>query len=80
MRDMKDTILETARDGAAILLSSHLIFLVHEMCSRLLILHHGRLVAAGTMREIRGAATDGSHHELEAAFLDITSRPRAAAT
>jgi ABC-2 type transport system ATP-binding protein len=80
MRDMKNTILETARDGAAILLSSHLIFLVHEMCSRLVILHHGRVVASGTMREIRGAATDGSHRELEAAFLDITSRPAAAAT
>ena len=75
MRDMKDTILSRARSGAAILLSSHLLFLVEELCSRLLILHDGKLVASGTMQEIRGAAGDGTSRELEAAFLDITSRP-----
>jgi ABC-2 type transport system ATP-binding protein len=75
MRDMKDTILARARAGAAILLSSHLLFLVEELCSRLLIVHDGRLVASGTMQEIRGAAGGGSSRELEAAFLDITSRP-----
>jgi len=80
MRDMKDTILARARDGAAILLSSHLLFLVEELCSRLLILNDGRLVASGTMQEIRGAAGDGSSRELEAAFLDITSRPAASPT
>ena len=75
VRDMKDTILERARGGAAILLSSHLLFLVEELCSRLLIVHDGKLVAGGTMQEIRGAAGDGKSRELEAAFLEITSRP-----
>ena len=46
-------------DGAAILLSSHLLFLVEELCSRLLIVHDGRLVASGTMEEIRGQAGGG---------------------
>lgn len=82
MRDMKDTILSRAREGAAVLLSSHLLFLVEELCSRLLIVHDGKLVASGTMQEIRGAAGDaggagGTSRELEAAFLDITSRPAA---
>ena len=76
MRDMKDTILARARDGAAILLSSHLLFLVEELCSRLLIVHDGKLVASGTMEEIRGqAGGGGTTRELEAAFLEITSRP-----
>jgi ABC-2 type transport system ATP-binding protein len=75
MRDMKDTILARARDGAAILLSSHLLFLVEELCSRLLIVHDGKLVASGTMQEIRGQAGGGTSRELEAAFLEITSRP-----
>jgi ABC-2 type transport system ATP-binding protein len=75
MRDMKDTILARARSGAAVLLSSHLLFLVEELCSRLLIVHDGRLVASGTMQEIRGAAGDGTSRELEDAFLDLTSRP-----
>ena len=67
MRDMKDTILARARDGAAILLSSHLLFLVEELCSRLLIVHDGRLVASGTMQEIR---------EPRAAARAASSRPR----
>jgi ABC-2 type transport system ATP-binding protein len=78
MREMKDTILARAQGGAAILLSSHLLFLVEELCSRLLILHDGKVVASGSMQEIRGAADKGSSRELEAAFLEITSRPTVA--
>lgn len=80
MREMKDTILARSRGGAAILLSSHLLFLVEELCSRLLILHDGKVVAAGSMEEIRGAAVKGSSRELEAAFLEITSRSTGSAT
>ena len=77
MRDVKDTILARARAGAAIILSSHLLFLVEELCSRLVIIHNGKVVAAGEPEEIRGAATGGKSRELEAAFLEITSAPAA---
>jgi ABC-2 type transport system ATP-binding protein len=73
MRDVKDTILSRARAGAAILLSSHLLFLVEELCSRLLIIHDGKIVASGGLQEIRGEAGGGKSRELEAAFLEITS-------
>src|SRR6478609_2631114 len=38
--------------GAAVLLSTHLLDDVEACCNRLLILHHGRTVAAGTVAEV----------------------------
>jgi ABC-2 type transport system ATP-binding protein len=52
IRRMKDSILKRARDGAAIILSSHLLHLVEEICSRILILKNGRKIADGTLAEI----------------------------
>lgn len=52
IRRMKDSILKRARDGAAIIISSHLLHLVEEICSHILILKNGRKVADGTMQEI----------------------------
>ena len=52
IRRMKDSILKRARDGAAIIISSHLLHLVEEICSHILILKNGRKVADGTLAEI----------------------------
>ncbi len=52
IRRMKDSILKRARDGAAIIISSHLLHLVEEICTRLLILKNGQKIADGTMAEI----------------------------
>ena len=52
IRRMKDSILKRARDGAAIIISSHLLHLVEEICSHILILKNGRKVAGGTLAEI----------------------------
>jgi ABC-2 type transport system ATP-binding protein len=53
IRRMKDSILKRARDGAAIIISSHLLHLVEEICSHILILKNGRKIIHGTMTEIR---------------------------
>jgi ABC-2 type transport system ATP-binding protein len=42
----------TAERGATVLLSTHLLAEVEEVCSRVLILNRGRLVAEGTVSEI----------------------------
>jgi ABC-2 type transport system ATP-binding protein len=52
IRRMKDSILRRARAGAAIIISSHLLHLVGEICSHILILKNGRKVADGTIQEI----------------------------
>ena len=52
IRRMKDSILARARDGAAIIISSHLLNLVEEICSSILILKNGKKVIHGTLAEI----------------------------
>jgi ABC-2 type transport system ATP-binding protein len=52
IRRMKNSILKRARDGAAIIISSHLLHLLEEVCSHVLILKSGRKVIDGTMGEI----------------------------
>ena len=52
IRRMKATILRRAREGASIIISSHLLPLLEEVCSHVLILHGGRKVAGGTLAEI----------------------------
>ncbi|MEV8453912.1 ATP-binding cassette domain-containing protein [Streptomyces sp. NPDC052095] len=53
---MADVLLERAREGAPVVFSSHQLGLVERLCDRIGILHGGRLVAEGTVRELRRAA------------------------
>jgi ABC-2 type transport system ATP-binding protein len=74
IRRMKDTILLRARGGASVILSSHLLHLVEEICSHILILKQGQKVVHGTLEEVRArfaqAAPDSS---LEDVFFRATS-------
>jgi len=72
IRRMKQTIVDRARQGAAVLLSSHLLHLVEEICTRVLILQRGRMVAIGTIPEILAGRPDLQGKSLEDIFLDLT--------
>src|SRR2546425_2398531 len=52
IRRMKDSILNRARAGAAVMVSSHLLHLVQEICSHILILKNGRKIIEGTIEEL----------------------------
>ena len=76
---MRETIVARARAGAAILVSSHLLHLVEEICSRVLIKDRGRKIADGTVAELASRADlaeAGSN--LEEIFLRVTGRERPA--
>jgi ABC-2 type transport system ATP-binding protein len=73
IRRMRNTIVARARAGAAILLSSHLLHLVQEVCSRVIVMDRGRKVADGTFDELAtraDLAVTGSN--LEQIFLHVT--------
>lgn len=53
IRRMKDSILRRGREGAAIIISSHLLHLLQEVCSNVLIVKNGRKIIDGTLAEIR---------------------------
>jgi ABC-2 type transport system ATP-binding protein len=70
MRRMKDRIRETASRGAAVLLSSHMLHLVEELCQRITIIVRGRKVLDGTLEEIRAVLPDlAGDAGLEAIFM-----------
>jgi ABC-2 type transport system ATP-binding protein len=73
IRRMKDTMRRLAGEGAAIILSSHLLDLVQEVCTHLLILKDGRKLADGSVAEVRARyAADGAA-SLEDVFFRATS-------
>lgn len=71
IRRMKDSILKRARDGAAIIISSHLLHLVEEICSHILILKNGKKVADGTIEEI---TQKFSEHAADATLEEVFFR------
>ena len=71
IRRMRDTIVARGRAGAAILVSSHLLHLVEEICTRVLIMNHGRSVAFGTIAEIVASRPELIGRRLEDVFLEL---------
>ncbi len=74
IRRMKESITRRARDGAAVILSSHLLHLVEETCDFVLVIQNGRRVAYGTIDELKWKIAQGHGDvSLEEAFLRITA-------
>ena len=71
MRRMKSTIASRARAGVAVVLSSHLLQLVEELCTRLLVMQRGRVIALGTLEEIVAERTELAGRPLEDVFLAL---------
>ena len=80
IRRMRDTIVRRARDGAAVLLSSHMLPLVQEVCTRVVIMHQGRKIADGTVEELAARADLAeAGSSLEQIFLRVTGHDASAA-
>src|SRR5438128_8277574 len=78
IRRMRETIVARARAGAAILVSSHLLHLVEEICTRVIIMDGGRKIADGTVAELASRADlTAAGSNLEQIFLRVTGRDRA---
>jgi ABC-2 type transport system ATP-binding protein len=77
IRRMKATIMRRAAAGSAVILSSHLLHLVEEICTRLLVLQHGRVVAFGTMSEIIASRPGLRTRTLEDVFLTLIGQDEA---
>jgi ABC-2 type transport system ATP-binding protein len=68
---MKRAIVACAGRGVAVLVSSHLLHLVEELCTRIVIINHGVKVADGTLAELASQARLAGS-TLERIFLDVT--------
>jgi ABC-2 type transport system ATP-binding protein len=71
IRRMKATIMRRAAAGTAVILSSHLLHLVEEICTRVLVMQRGRAVAFGTIEEIVASRPELQSQTLEDVFLAV---------
>jgi ABC-2 type transport system ATP-binding protein len=69
-RLIKDILRQMADRGAAVMLSTHILEIAQNMCDRIGIINKGRLIAAGTMDELRQLGQGES--SLEDIFLSLT--------
>jgi len=73
IRKMKQSLKARAAAGTAIILSSHLLPLVEELCQRVLVVAGGRMVAHGSLPEIRATLAGAAGDSLEELFIRITT-------
>src|ERR1700738_1125491 len=73
-RLVKDLLEELAARGTAVLLSTHILEVAQALCHRVAIIDHGKIVATGTMDELR-AQTGSEKASLEDLFLKLTAGP-----
>lgn len=69
-RRVKDILCQLCENGQTVLMSTHTLEIAERVCTRLGIIHHGRLIAEGTMTELRGA---GQEATLEDMFIRLTT-------
>ncbi|PYR55965.1 MAG: ABC transporter ATP-binding protein [Acidobacteria bacterium] len=80
IRRMRETIVARGRAGASILVSSHLLHLVEEICTRVIIMDRGRKIADGTVAELASRADLAqAGSSLEQIFLRVTGHDKAPA-
>jgi ABC-2 type transport system ATP-binding protein len=73
IRRMKNSIVQRAHAGATIVLSSHLLHLLEEVCSHVLILKRGAKIADGTIAEVSQQFSNGEAGvSLEETFIRAT--------
>ncbi len=78
IRTLKNSIAAQARAGAAIIISSHLLDVVEDLCSHLLILDHGERRFFGPLQDVRAAfASLREDESLEEIFFRATEGPPA---
>lgn len=71
-RLLKRTFRQLARSGVTIFMSTHSLEVAQETCDRIGIINEGKLIAVGTVEELRRAAGSHADATLEAIFLKLT--------
>ena len=73
IRLLKRTMVERAEQGATVLVSSHLLALVEDICGHLVILRQGKCLFSGSLVEARERF--GVTSSLEEVFFRVTGEP-----
>ncbi len=74
-RLMKDILLEQVKHGATIFLTSHVLEVVERLCDHVAIISRGKVIAQGTIEELRQQAT-AEEKTLEDIFVNLVHAER----
>jgi ABC-2 type transport system ATP-binding protein len=69
---LKELMREHCDQGKTLFFSTHIMEVAEKLCDRIGIIHQGRLVACGTMEELK--RLDASEQSLESIFLELTEK------
>lgn len=76
IRTMQESIRTRASLGAAVMVSSHLLSLVEDLCTSILLMHQGRKLLHGRIADLQNELTaDGRVESLEDVFFRLTESP-----
>ncbi|MBX9760711.1 MAG: ABC transporter ATP-binding protein [Beijerinckiaceae bacterium] len=70
-RQVKDLLVARVRDGASIVLTTHILEVAERLADRIGIIHNGKLIAEGTLEDLR-RRTGAARSTLEDVFLELT--------
>ena len=73
--EVKSLIRQVREEGRSVLMSSHILADIRELCDRVVVFHEGEFIFQGTPREM---AETGQNDNLENAFLNIIESKKAA--
>jgi len=83
-RQVKSVLRERVKAGGTVIMTTHILEVAERMADRIGVIAHGRLIAEGTLEELRRLAGNaiagiGGNATLEDTFLALTAEPAEAA-
>ncbi|NTW71128.1 MAG: ABC transporter ATP-binding protein [Eubacteriaceae bacterium] len=70
--NLKEVMRERCDQGKCVFFSTHVLEVAEKICDRVAIIDNGKIIAQGTMEELKGDVN--SHESLENIFLELTER------
>ncbi len=71
-RQVKQVLLDKVKQGVTVIMTTHILEVAERMAERIGVINHGRLVAEGTLAELRTQI--GRETTLEEIFLDLVAQ------
>ncbi|MBO4623744.1 MAG: ABC transporter ATP-binding protein [Bacilli bacterium] len=65
--DVKEVMKKMCEEGNSVFFSTHVLEVAEKLCNKVAIINHGKIVASGTMEEVKGSSS------LEEVFLSIAN-------
>lgn len=68
--NLKEIMRERCQEGKTVFFSTHVLDMAEKLCDRIAIINKGKIIALGTMEELKSTAED--KESLEKIFLELT--------